>query len=179
MNNTKAHTLMDSFTDKRRKLPSSGQSGEIVDIGRLIGKRKKLLGNLGEALVVKHLTAKGFTHVQSNFQRAYGEIDVIMKQGDKLFFIEVKSVSRENLKNRLDRILDKSKTAVIRETSLHMPEENVSRSKLKKIARMVSVYLGEQGIRETKWQFDVAVVLIDLSNHFACIKFIRDIPLAS
>ncbi len=149
--------------------------GELDAIGRLIGKHRKILGALGERLVVRHLENKGFQHLESNFRKKYGELDVIMKKGDRLHFLEVKSVSRENLRSRMANSVNRE---TYRDSSVHMPEENVGPRKIKKISRMISVYLGERGMRSVEWQFDVAVVLVDQKNHFACIKFIKNVPLA-
>lgn len=137
-----------------------------------IGKRKKEIGALGELLVVKHLCKNGFTHIQSNFLKRQGELDVIMKNDrnhGKIHIIEVKTVSRENM---FATDID-----VIRETDNYIPEENVSPWKMRKLSRVVEIYLGEKGLGDREWQFDVAVVFLDLKNKKACLKFIKDIPL--
>ena len=155
----------------------------------LIGKKRKIIGALGEALVVKHLRNKGFTHIMSNFLRKQGEIDVIMLNDGVLHFFEVKTVSRENKLVNLRAVnagSNGSSASVIRETNgystaghMHMPEENVNPVKLRKISKMIQIYLGEYGIGYREWQFHVAVVFLDQKNKKACIKFIKNVPLGS
>ncbi len=140
----------------------------------MIAKRKKRIGALGEALVLKHLKNKGFTHVRSNYLKRQGEIDVIVEYDGKIHFIEVKTVSRVNFYPNQPNIPQN----VNLETLKHLPEENVSAWKMRKLAKVVHMYLGENNAHEKEWQFDVAVVYLDLANKKAYIKFIKDIPLA-
>ena len=148
----------------------------------IIGDRmKKKIGALGERLVVKHLVNKGFVHVESNYLKKQGELDVIMENNGKIHFIEVKTVSRVNFQpgfmNNAKDTADPAKN-VNRETSEYRPEDNVSRSKLRKLSRMVEIYLIERGLEDKDWQFDVALVYLDQKNKKAYIKFIKDLPLA-
>lgn len=138
----------------------------------IIGKRKKEVGSLGEMLVVKHLKKDGFSHVESNFLRRQGEIDVIMEKDQKIYFFEVKTVSREIPLSQTAPKLD-----VIRETGLHLPEENVSAWKIRKLSKVIELYINEKELGDKEWQFGVAVVLLDRNRKRAVIKFIKDIPL--
>lgn len=140
-------------------------TAKIKQIGSLIGKRKKLIGSLGESLVVKHLKAKGFNHLESNYRRKPGEIDLVFESKSKIHFVEVKTVSREMF------------AGVIHETGKHSPEENVSLSKLRRISKTVRIYLSEKASPDTEWQFDVAALYLDLKMKKAHIKFIKDVPL--
>jgi len=143
-------------------------------VKRIIGKRRKLLGTLGEELVVKHLKAKGYTHIESNYRKSFGEIDVIVINEGVIHFIEVKTVSRE--------IPDGHDMAVIHETAnrrsgQYRPEDNVDKRKIRKIARLVTCYLDEKGVVGKRWQFDIAAVYVDKKHRLARIRFIKDIPL--
>jgi putative endonuclease len=53
-------------------------------------KRRKL-GDLGESVAAKFLMKKGFELIDRNVHSPGGEIDLIMKDGDELVFIEVKT----------------------------------------------------------------------------------------
>jgi len=140
-------------------------TSKIREIGGLIGKRKKMLGSLGESLVVKHLQSKGFNHLESNYRRKPGEIDLVLESNSKIHFVEVKTVSREMF------------AGVIHETGKHTPEENVSLSKLRRIGKTVRIYLTEKASPDTEWQFDIAALYLDLKSKKAHIKFIKDVPL--
>jgi putative endonuclease len=48
-------------------------------------------GQEGERLALEYLQAKGYSLVQSNFRTRFGEIDIIVKNGEYLVFAEVKT----------------------------------------------------------------------------------------
>ncbi len=142
-------------------------------IREIINQRRRHLGRLGEMLIVKHLRAKGFEHLDSNYLKSYGEIDLVMRYKGKIHFFEVKTVSRENMIGNIGDF------HVIHETNKHKPEENVSRWKITKLSRMVETYLMERRIPESvEWQFHIAIVYLDRVNKKAGIRFLRDIPMS-
>ena len=49
------------------------------------------LGAAGEQLARRHLERKGYRFVAANWRRRYGELDLIMRDGDVLVFVEVKT----------------------------------------------------------------------------------------
>ena len=131
-----------------------------------LAKRQKI-GALGEDLAAKYLQNKGFSVISRNYRKKCGEIDIIAKNRGILHFVEVKSVSCENL---LDN--------VSRETSGHRPEDNIHEGKLRRLARTIQVYLAERCLgREPEWQFDAITVKIDENTKQAKVKFIEDIIL--
>lgn len=130
------------------------------------GSFRRNMGSFGEAIVKKHLVTQGFRHVESNYLKRFGEIDLILLKGEVLHFFEVKTVSRET-----------SGKGVIHETSGHRPEENVSRYKLKKIGKVIQIYLSERNIFENfDWQFNIACVFLDHQKKRSYIGFLWDIP---
>lgn len=50
----------------------------------------KVLGDLGERLACRFLVAKGYVLVERNWHCRMGEIDLILKDGDCVVFVEVK-----------------------------------------------------------------------------------------
>lgn len=52
-----------------------------------------LFGHEGESLACQYLENKGFALIAKNFRRRHGEIDLIMKEGNTLVFVEVKTRS--------------------------------------------------------------------------------------
>lgn len=52
-------------------------------------------GQRGEALAAAHLTAQGYELLARNYRAGRGEIDLIVRRGDWLVFVEVKT--RTNL----------------------------------------------------------------------------------
>lgn len=123
------------------------------------------VGSLGESITASFLVKHGFSIVDRNFHRRWGEIDIIAKdKGEKLHFVEVKSV--------LSKIAD-----VPRETA-YRPEENVHPMKARRLARTIQTYLLESGW-EGEWQFDVAAVFIDAENRRAKVRLLKDIIIGS
>lgn len=53
--------------------------------------RKKQLGKLGEDLALAYLLRRGYSLIDRNFSCSFGEIDLIMKDGKTLVFVEVKT----------------------------------------------------------------------------------------
>ena len=47
-------------------------------------------GDGGEALALRYLTGKGYTPVERNYRTRYGEIDLVVRRGGALVFVEVK-----------------------------------------------------------------------------------------
>lgn len=49
------------------------------------------LGNAGEAAARRYLEARGYAFVEANWRCASGELDLVMRDGDELVFVEVKT----------------------------------------------------------------------------------------
>lgn len=52
---------------------------------------RKDLGNIGENIASDYLRSKGFRVIERNFSCRMGEIDIIAKKGDDIYFVEVKT----------------------------------------------------------------------------------------
>lgn len=127
-------------------------------------EQNKVIGNQGELLCANYLKNKGFSLVEMNYLRKWGEIDVIVKKDNKIHFVEVKTVSYET-KSDLE-------WAVTHGT--WRPEENVHTFKIKKLSRAIETWISER-----KWQgdvqIDIAAVRIVPRETFASIKIIENI----
>ncbi len=110
---------------------------------------RRQTGNTGESIACKFLERKGFRIVARNYLRKWGEIDIVAVRDTTVHFIEVKSA-------RIG-----SKGGISREKGLNIvPEELVTREKLRKLARTAALYMEEaQDGRE--YQIDVVGVLMD------------------
>ncbi len=137
---------------------------------KVFTSQKQILGKLGENLAKRFLVKHGYSILEENYTKKYGEIDLIAQKAQIIHFIEVKSiVSRETIQN------------VPRET--YNPLENVHPGKLRRLSRVIQVYLlsharpnGSSAGRETaNWQFDVITVMIDQKNRIGKVNHIKDI----
>ena len=48
-------------------------------------------GSVGEALAVKYLKNAGFTVIETNYTKRWGELDIVARNKDIIHFIEVKT----------------------------------------------------------------------------------------
>lgn len=118
------------------------------------------IGNLGEDLACDHLIRSGYKIIDRNYQRKWGEIDIIATKDGITHFFEVKSV-------RVD---------FSRVTNAHTPEENVHRHKLKHIGRMIETYLSDRdGGVIGEFQFHVLTVRMNQVTRTAQVRWIKNI----
>ncbi len=103
-------------------------------------------GKLGEDIAERFLRGKGYSIIEKNYWKPYGEVDIVCKKGDKLHFIEVKSVSIDLSNVTRERL---------------RPEDNVHSSKLKKLGKVIEVFLSQFKYKSMDWQFDVLIVYMD------------------
>ncbi|HEY4479770.1 MAG TPA: YraN family protein [Candidatus Paceibacterota bacterium] len=125
---------------------------------------KRIIGNKGEDIACKYLISRGFSIIERNYLRKWGEIDIIAKF-KKFHFIEVKTVSRTNLRD-----MSAQKTS-------YRPEDNMHPWKLERLSRTIQTYIAEKAIAEDVWQFDVVAVYLDLDRKEAKVEYLEDIVL--
>ena len=125
------------------------------------------IGEIGENIAVKFLVKHGFSVLDRNYTKKWGEIDIVAEKSGKLYFIEVKSVTHETLERVSHGTLND-----------YRPEDNMHPWKLKRLSRTIQTYLLSEKIPDTKeWQVDLLVVFIDIKNKKAKIKVVSDIIL--
>lgn len=119
---------------------------------------KRIIGDLGEDIAVKYLENKGFSVMERNYWRPWGEIDIVCNNGDTVHFVEVKSVSREP-NNRGIR-----------------PEENMHPAKLKRLHRAVQTYLMEKKVDgNALWQIDLLCVYLEPEKKKAHVEVLENV----
>ncbi len=122
-------------------------------------------GEVGENVAVKFLMKHNFVVLERNYTKKWGEIDIIAEKGGKLYFIEVKSVSRETLESVTHETMDQ-----------YNPEDNMHPWKLKRMSRTIQTYLLSKN-EEKEWQVDLLVVFLSLKDRNAKVKVVKDIIL--
>jgi len=129
---------------------------------------RQKIGKLGEDIAARHLKNKGFSVIEQNYRKKCGEIDIIAKKGSITHFIEVKTVTHENTKDfgaNVSRVTDK-----------YRPEDNIHPRKLKRLARVIQLYLYEKHSNGSpEWVFDVITVHLDTKNKQARVIFLENI----
>jgi putative endonuclease len=129
---------------------------------KVFTSEKQRIGEVGENIAVKFLIKNGFKILDRNYTKKWGEIDIIAKKNEKLYFVEVKSVTRETNNEELDK---------------YNPEDNMHPWKLKRLARTIQTYLLSKNSDDMEWQVDLIVVFMDIKSKKARIKVVNDIVL--
>lgn len=101
---------------------------------------RKKLGAWGETLASEYLSKKGYNLLEKNYHSRFGEIDLIMKNGDLLVAVEVKT--------------RKSSTFGI-------AEDSITRKKYQAIQSTMFVYFESHPDQGPEWQLDVLVIEAD------------------
>jgi putative endonuclease len=132
---------------------------------KVFTSKTQKIGEIGENIAVRFLVKQSFSILERNYTKKWGEIDIVVEKDKKLYFIEVKSVSRN-----LDY--------VNRETNTWRAEDNMHPWKLKRMSRTIQTYLLSKKIPDEKeWEVNLLVVYLDLKNKKAKIKVVNNIIL--
>ena len=130
------------------------------------------IGKLGEDIACKFFKKKGFEIFERNYNKKWGEIDIIAKKCNIIHFIEVKTVSREIIKKR-DSI------GSYENEDFFQPEDAVHTWKIKRLSRAIQSYLLERNVSdETEWQFDLIAVFLDVKRKRAKVRLTEDMGLS-
>ncbi|MFA5792005.1 MAG: YraN family protein [Candidatus Paceibacterota bacterium] len=140
---------------------------------KVFTSEKQKIGEIGENVAVKFLVKHSFSILDRNYTKKWGEIDIIAEKANKLYFIEVKSVSRETL----NTFISKSYNS-FDERYEPRPEDNMHPWKLKRLSRTIQTYILSKKIPEEKeWQVDLLVVYLCQKEKKAKIKVVSNIIL--
>ena len=140
---------------------------------KVFTSEKQKIGEIGENVATKFLIKHGYSVLERNYTKKWGEIDIISEKNNKLYFIEVKSVSRLTLDTFIAKSYEDSD-----ERYEHRPEDNMHPWKLKRLSRTIQTYLLSRNIPEEKeWQVDLLVVYLCQKEKKARVKVISDIIL--
>jgi len=108
------------------------------------------IGIWGEELALKYLKKKGYKHIQSRYRTRLGEIDLIMRRGELVVFVEVK----------------------LRSSALSaLPRDYVTASKQRKLQSAALEWMAQNG-GDIPVRFDV--IEIDMRDGKPCIAHIEN-----
>ena len=109
------------------------------------------LGRRGESAARRELERQGMKVLCANYRQGRGEIDLIVRDGEVLAFVEVKSRSSE---------------------SWVRPSQAVGRPKQRLLSDTALAYLNELGRPQVAFRFDIVEVLFDGPG----VREVRHIP---
>lgn len=128
-------------------------------IRRFNNKKMNKVGKFGEDIACLFLMKHSYIIVERNHLRKWGELDIVAKKENKLYFIEVKTVQQD----------------VTRATG-YRPEDNMHKAKIKRFVRIIQTYLQEMNIKND-WQVALIAVRVDMANKKAKVRFIENLIL--
>lgn len=136
---------------------------------------KRKLGDIGENAVCEYLRSKSFDILDRNYNRKWGELDIVAKKGNRIHFVEVKSISRE-INSKI--VSNETKNMISRENNEYRAEDNMHPWKLKRLSRVIQTYLLDKNVSDSMdWQFDLVTVLIDQQKKICKVSILEDIVL--
>ena len=114
---------------------------------------KSTSGILGEVEAARLARRKGYQILRSNFACRYGELDLVVADGDTLVVMEVKT----RLQN-----------------ALYTPAEAVTRQKQERIKLATNVFLAAQQLDDVQVRFDVVEVIMDEAFEVVSVNHLKD-----
>jgi putative endonuclease len=131
----------------------------MFHVKRFTSKTQKA-GLIGEQIAEMFLVKHGYTILDRNSTKRWGEIDIIAKKSGVIHFVEVKLLKKR----------------VSRETGPTNPFENITFQKMEKIKRTVVSWVAEHRVsRETRFQIDGIAVNYDGETKSALVKLLENI----
>jgi putative endonuclease len=103
----------------------------------LTATRRQNLGKWGEALAADHLRRQGYVLLERNARTPYGELDLVMRQGEAIVFVEVKT--------RASR-------------AYGLPEESITPRKQEHLLNAARAYLQSHAELSGDWRVDVIAI---------------------
>ena len=97
------------------------------------------LGSWGEQVAGRFLQDQGYQIVSTNYRCAFGEVDIVAKEGEELVFVEVRTR---------------------RESSFVSPEESLSKHKLRRLSAACQVYLQQHSMESAQWRVDLVSIYL-------------------
>jgi putative endonuclease len=114
---------------------------------------RKKLGDFGESAALAYLVRRGYTEVARKWRCAAGEIDLVMREGATLAFVEVRTRRGQHF---------------------GVAEESVGPAKRARLIGLAYAYLAAAELAEdTPWRIDVVAIDVDRTGWIARIDHIR------
>ena len=100
--------------------------------------RNQIIGHWGETIAAQYLEKQGCEILDRNVRTPYGELDLVIRQGEQIVFVEVKTRRR---------------------TSFGMPEAAVDRRKQTHLLASAQHYLQSRQDLLFDWRVDVVAII--------------------
>lgn len=117
---------------------------------------KKRLGKIGEDFASEYLLRHHYTIIERNFQKRYGELDIIAVKDNTLIFVEVKT--------RIGR-------------KFGLPEESVTPRKLREVTQTAAYYKLLHPELPESMQIDVIAIELDTDETLKAFRHIENVTM--
>ena len=118
---------------------------------------KRRLGNFGEAYARRHLEARGWTWLAANWSCPLGELDLVMRDGAEVVFVEVKTRRGEGAGRA---------------------EDSVGPAKLRRLFAAGETFLQDHGLFDDPiWRVDLVAVTLDAAGVVRRISHVENLTL--
>ncbi len=107
------------------------------------GPARRAVGRYGERLAAEHLRAAGMAVLDTGWRCRWGELDLVVRDGDVLVGVEVRT--RRSL-------------------SAGTPLESVTPAKVARLRRLLGLWLAEHPVRPAGLRLDVVAVVLPRSG---------------
>ncbi|NCN52687.1 YraN family protein [Candidatus Parcubacteria bacterium] len=124
------------------------------------------VGVIGEDIAALWYMERGFEMLERNYRQKWGEIDLILKKGLKVYFVEVKTVSHETIGD-LERNVSHG---------TYKPEDNVHFHKRQRLRRVIETWISEKAWKGDI-QVDVAAVRTVPREKYAVVEVVEGVEL--
>lgn len=118
--------------------------------------RKKRLGKIGEDLACDYLLHHHYKILERNFQKRYGELDIVAIKDNSLVFVEVKT--------RIGRMFG-------------LPEESVTPRKLAEVKQTAAYYKLLHPELPERMQIDVIAIELEVDESIKDFRHIENVTL--
>jgi len=124
---------------------------------------RKKLGYFGENLAARYLESRGYKILFRNYQKPWGEIDIIAEKEGIIVFCEVKtSNSITNGNKESDDAFN--------------PEVRVNPKKMSHIVRTADIFInGSKQYQGKEWRVDIVSILLNKLDKKASIKHFKNV----
>lgn len=107
------------------------------------GRTAPALGRIGEEAAAHHLKRQGYRILARNYRTGFAEVDLIVRRGTTLVFVEVKT--RSSLR-------------------FGAPAEAISMEKQRRLSKAALDYMLQHNLEGHEARFDVVSVLLDTAG---------------
>ena len=118
------------------------------------------VGKFGEDIACRFLMKHGFSILERNYTKKWGELDIVAKKDGDICFVEVKTVQGS-----------------VTHVTGYRPEENMNQTKIKKFLRIIQTYLIDKKLGRVNWRMALIAVRVDMSTKRAKVRLIDDLIL--